>query len=241
MGIYIDIFPLDTVPDAAAARNVQTAALKIHDQMLSSAAFDESGDGDMSSFKEEYCYSLAGLPGHYNLFAELYDKACTGFKTGHYYAMPVLIGERGGYVYDREWFAGSTEMAFEGIKIPVPAGWKETLLVSYPEGLYERRTIYRPIKPKYDHIVNAKRSYKEYTRRYTDALHDIMGKKVYFFGAGDSFRILLERFGQGLNTVCTFDNAQTKWGTIAYGVPVRSPEELPGLMDENSRLIIASL
>ena len=246
MGIYIDVFPLDTVPDVVAAQRVQRAARIIHNQMLSSAAFDESAsddisDFDMSDFKEEYCYSHAGLPGHYGLFADLYEKMCTSFTKGHYYAIPVLTGERGTYVYDREWFDDSVEMMFEGLKIPVPRGWKEALLVSYPGGLHERRTIYRPIKQAEDRIIDTERSYKEYTRRYTDALKNIAGKKVYFFGAGDSFRIWLERFGQGLDVVCTFDNSPSKWGKTAYGVPVRCPDELPELLNDESRLIIASI
>ncbi|MNC65789.1 hypothetical protein D3C75_1161120 [compost metagenome] len=85
------------------------------------------------------------------------------------------------------------------------------------------------------------RSYQEYVRAYTDMLCGIENKKVYIFGAGDSLRIWLERYSNGLNVVCAFDNRKAAWGSLAYGVPVRSPSELPVLMDENSRLIIASI
>jgi lipopolysaccharide cholinephosphotransferase len=72
-------------------------------------------------------------------------------------------------------------------------------------------------------------------------LKGIEGKRVYIFGAGDSLRIWIERYSQGLDVICAFDNSKSKWGTSAYGIPIRSPDELPALIDENSRLIVASV
>ncbi len=242
MGICIDIIPLDRVPDIEAARRAQSAARTLHRQMLGSAAFDESGGAEQSDFKEKYCYRHAGVPGCYSFFAECYERICSSFSDGHYYAMPVLRGERGSRVYDREWFRESVLMRFEGLEISVPAGWRETLAVSYPEGFYERPPRYRPVaEPPKDCIIDTQRSYREYTRRYTDAFSGIENKKVFFFGAGDSLRICLERYCKGLNVVCAFDNARAKWGGSAYGVPIRSPKELPTLLDSDSRLVIASI
>lgn len=238
MGIYIDVIPLDTVPDIVAAGRVQRAAKKIHRQMMGSAALDESGGDDLSGFKEEYCYRFAGLRGRYALFADCYEAMCSSFSDGRYYAMPVLRGKRGRRVYDREWFRESVRMDFEGLQIPAPAGWRETLAVSYPEGFHERLPAYRPsvCTPK-GRILDARRSYREYTKRYADALLGIAGKKVFFFGAGDSLRIWLARYGEGLNVVCAFDNAESKWGGSAYGVPVRSPKELPALLDARQETV----
>lgn len=242
MGIYIDIIPLDVVPDIVAAERVQHAAQVFHRQMLGSAAFDESDAGDVSSFKEEYCYRHAGLPGHYAFFADCYEKMCSSFSDGCYYAMPALHSRRGRRVYDREWFRESVYMNFENLKIPVPVCWREILAVSYPEGSHERQQKYRPLIgiPK-DRILDTKRSYKEYTRRYTDVFLEISDKKVFFFGGGDSLRICLARYGEGLNVIGVFDNDESKWGSFAYGVPVCSPKELPDLLTTDSRLIITSI
>ena len=90
-------------------------------------------------------------------------------------------------------------------------------------------------------MIDTQRSYKEYTRRYADALAGIGGKKVFFFGASGSLQIWLERYGEGLNVICAFDNSKSKWGGVAHGVPVRSPDDLPGLIDKDSRLIITSM
>lgn len=238
MGIFMDIIPLDTAPDTAAAQGMQCAASTLNLQMLGSAAFDEN---DENEGLERRCYELGGIRGQYAAFAELFEKSCSQFSSGRYYAMPVLGGERGFRVYDRKWFADTAEMNFEGMRLPVPAEWEKALLVAYPEGLYEREAKYRSTQPVQGRILDTRRSYRSYTGRYTDMLDGIEGKKVFVFGAGDSLRIWLERYGEGLDVACAFDNSALKWGTTAYGVPVRSPAELPGLVDDGSRLIIASI
>ena len=43
-------------------------------------------------------------------------------------------------------------------------------------------------------------------------LDDIEGKRIYLFGAADSMRIWIERFGIKDQVVCAFDNDSSKWG-----------------------------
>lgn len=241
MGAYIDILPLDDMPDGETAKRVQETAYKIHLQMYASAALDESEGEELPDFKEEFCYGAGGLAGHYDFLAERYERFCSQYSDQHYYAIPVLMGDKGHRVFDKKWFSSSVEMDFEDMKIPVPVGYHETLIASFPGGMHE--PVAKQRKPKHNDgwIVDVKRSYKEYVRRYTDMLCGIEGKKVYIFGAGDSLRIWMERYGQGLNVVSAFDNRKDLWGHRVFSVPVRSPSELPALLDENSRLIIASI
>jgi lipopolysaccharide cholinephosphotransferase len=241
MGAYIDILPLDDMPSGDAAKRVQETALKMHMQMYASAALDECEGDEVPDGKEEFCYGAGGISGQYDFLAERYERFCSKYSNQLYYSIPVLKGEHGNRVYDKKWFSESVEMDFEDLKIPVPVGYRETLISSYPGGLYVPDVKDRKPKLKSHSIVDLDRSYKEYVRRYTDMLCDIEQRKVYIFGAGDSLRIWLERYSKGLNVVCAFDNRKDAWGNYAYGVPVRSPLELPELMDENSRLIIASI
>jgi lipopolysaccharide cholinephosphotransferase len=241
MGAYIDILPLDDMPGGDAAKRVQETALKMQIQMYASAALDECEGAEISESKEAFCYGAGGISGQYNFFAVRYERFCSKYSDQLYYSIPVVMGEHGKRVYDKKWFAESIEMDFEDLKIPVPVGYKETLIASYPGGLYEPDAKDRKSKHWEHSIVDLGRSYKEYVRAYTDMLCGIENKKVYIFGAGDSLRIWLERYSNGLNVVCAFDNRKAAWGSLAYGVPVRSPSELPVLMDENSRLIIASI
>lgn len=241
MGAYIDILPLDDMPSGDAAKRVQETALKMQIQMYASAALDECEGAEINECKEEFCYGAGGVSGQYDYLARRYERFCSKYSNKLYYSIPVLMGEYGRRVYDKIWFSESVEMDFEGLKIPVPVGYKETLIASYPGGLYEPDEKDRIPKHRVDSIVDLRRSYTEYVRPYTDMLCDIEDKKVYIFGAGDSLRIWMERYSNGLNVVCAFDNRKGAWGSFVYGVPVRSPSELPALMDENSRLIIASI
>jgi len=243
MGICIEIIPLDTVPDIVVAQRLQNLVLGYNRQIYASAALEECGFEEISRYKEKACLKMGGVPefGFKDFFAELYEKACASFPVGPYYAMPVLKDDYGRRVYDKEWFKESVSMDFEGIKISVPVGWKETLVASYPEGLYEPDLRYNKREPDEEFIFDTKRSYKEYTRRYTDMMSGVDGKNIYIFGAGDSLRIWLERYGRELDVVCAFDNSKKKWGTDAYGLSVRNPAELPEIIGDNSRLIIASI
>jgi lipopolysaccharide cholinephosphotransferase len=243
MGAYIDIIPLDNMPNGVIARDMQSAVFKINRQMLASAALDECEGIDSSIEKEALCFGAGGVVGLYPVLAGRYENFCSKYigTNTPYYAMPVLTGERGSRVYDKVWFTETTEMSFQSVKIPVPAGWKEVLIASFPEGLYEPDLKYRNAKHTQKCVVDMSRSYKEYVRPFTDMLCGIEGKQVFIFGAGDSLRIWLERYSNGREVVCAFDNSKSKWGHKSYGVIVRNPAELPKLLNENSRLIIASI
>lgn len=241
MGVYIDILPLDDVGNGLDAWRMNRYAKQMQQQLLATAALDECGDMEVPDFKKLYSYGNGGVAGLYQTFADRYESIfLRGLKTP-YCAVPVMSGERGGKVYEKEWFASSVTMEFEGLSVFAPIGWKESLIVSYPEGIYEISEKNREPRHAPGCIIDTKRSYKEYTRRYEDMLKDIKDKKVYIFGAGDSLRIWLERYSKGIDVVCAFDNSPSKWGKQAYGVSIRNPKELPELLDDDSRLITASI
>ncbi|MHA7967360.1 LicD family protein [Paenibacillus sp. CAU 1782] len=241
MGAYIDILPLDDMPDEDAASSVQEIAQKIQLQMLATSSLDECGGDDIPEHKKDFCFGAGGIAGQYDLLAKRYELFCSKYADQPCYSIPVLGGENGRRVYDKEWFTSKIEMNFGDIKVPVPVGFNETLITSYPDGLHEPDIHNRKPKHKDHCLVDLSRSYREYVRRYTDMLIDIEGKTVYIFGAGDSLRIWMERYSHGLHVACAFDNNKSTWGSLAYDVPVRAPFELPELVDRNSRLIIASI
>jgi lipopolysaccharide cholinephosphotransferase len=246
MGAYIDILPLDDVPDGEAARRRQAAAEKMQCQLLASAALDEfSGcSAGMPLEKEALCYEAGGVAGIYQDLAERYERFCGRHSGCLYYAFPVLYGERGSRVYEKSWFAERVWLPFEDMEVPAPAGWKEVLVAAYPGGALVPDMRYRRSKMAEGWTVDMSRPYQDYTRRYLGMLDGIEGKKVYLFGAGDSLRIWMERYSKGLDVTCAFDNAKAKWGERAYGVMVRPPAELPDLIGQDSagaRLIIASI
>ena len=240
MGAYIDILPLDTSPGGYAARVTHEAVLAMQAQLAASAALDEN-DEDAFDHRMAQCYQDGGIAGQYAALAERYERFCTRFTEGAYYAIPVLKSEIGAHVFNKDWFRESVIMDFEDVKVPVPKCYHEVLITTYPGGLLTPDL--RDQRPRHTAgaVLDMRRSYREYARRYTDMLLGIKRKRVYLFGAGDSLRIWLERYGTGLDVVCVFDNAKSKWGTMAYGIPVRNPSELPDMPDASARLIITSL
>lgn len=250
MGVYIDILPLDSVPNGNIAGKMHRAMDEMQNQMCGTAALDESDGFEVSIEKTAHCYSLGGFPGRYRELADRYEEFCAFYKTRNdfpYYFIPVLSGGRGERVYEKSWFALSELKKFEDIEIPVPCGYREIVTAQYPEGALMPEPKYRRAEDAFSKekkLIDLKHSYLYYTKKYTDMLVEIADKDVYVFGAGDSLRIWLERYSKGLNVVAAFDNSRDKWGKKAYGVEVHSPEELSGIVKENgdkARIIIASL
>jgi lipopolysaccharide cholinephosphotransferase len=243
-GAYIDIMPLDDVPDAAAALSLNVAARQINKQMKASAALDENAGGELPDWKAERCYCDGGIAGQYLMFANRYEWLCSRYSACPYYSLPVLGGERGTQVFEKSWFAEAERRDFAGLQVPIPSGFREVLVASFPAGLLTPEKKWQDPHQQHDleeAIIDMERPYRRYMAFYTNMLVGLEDKKVFIFGASDSLRIWLERYGAGRQVVCAFDNDQTKWGKTAFGLPVRSPAEIPASLDEGSRLIIASL
>lgn len=155
------------------------------------------------------------------------------------YHTPTVSGhEKLSAVYPKSWFEPCGIGYFEGMPLRIPAMPRKILSESYgdwawPNGVMES-------KPNY-YFFDTERGYEDYVRRYTGMLNGITGKKILLFGAADSLRIWLERFGLRDQVVCTFDNDCKKWGGEAFGVEIKNPSELPDMIDDNSRVIIVSL
>ncbi|MBR1877016.1 MAG: LicD family protein [Lachnospiraceae bacterium] len=158
--------------------------------------------------------------------------------TESYHTPTLLSEERKEAVYLKSWFEPAEEGRFEGIEVKIPAIPRKILTETYkewawPNGVMDSRSAYW--------FFDTEKGYEIYARRYTGMLDDIGDKKIFLFGAADSLRIWLERFGLRKQVICTFDNDPAKWGKRLYDVEVRNPEELPGLLGDNSRVIICSL
>jgi len=143
-----------------------------------------------------------------------------------------------GTAYPKNLFGAPLKLQFEHLQINAPREYRKVLTLTYrywnwPSGA-ER------VSPHY-WFYDTERDYSEYVKKFTGWLSAVKGRKIYLFGAGDSLRIWLKDFNLREQTVCTFDNDSARWGTAAYGIPVRNPAELPGLLDENSRVIITSI
>ncbi len=151
---------------------------------------------------------------------------------------PTLGGNKRNAVYLKEWFEPAGNVKFEDMELRAPAKPRKILTEVYetwdwPSGAQNPHPSFW--------FFDTETDYSIYVKRFTGMLEGIEGKKIYLFGAADSLRVWLERFDLRNQVVCTFDNASSKWGTKASGVDVRNPADLPGMLDDNSRVIIVSL
>ncbi len=154
------------------------------------------------------------------------------------YHTPTLGFQKRKAVYLKEWFEPAGIVKFEGMDLRAPAKPRKILTEVYetwdwPSGA---QRCY-PSHWFFDTEVG----YEVYIKRYTGMLDGIKGKKIFLFGAADSLRVWLERFDLKEQVVCTFDNASAKWGKKIFGVDVKNPADLPGMIDSDSRVIIVSL
>lgn len=151
---------------------------------------------------------------------------------------PTLGWVKSEAVYLKEWFEPAGTMMFEDVEIRVPAKPRKILTEVYDEWAWPLGAQ----QPQPVHwFFDTETDYSVYVKRFTGMLDGIEGKKLFLFGAADSLRIWLERFDLKDQVACTFDNSPAKWGKQAYGVDVKNPAELPGMLDDNSRVIIVSL
>ncbi len=155
------------------------------------------------------------------------------------YCTPTLLGrEKKEAVFLKSWLEPAGKGIFEGITVKIPAKPRKILTEVYddwawPHGVMDCRPVHW--------FFDTRKGYEQYVKRYTGMLEDIERKKIFLFGAADSLRIWLERFGLKDQVICTFDNDRHKWGKKFFDVEVRDPSLLPSLIDDNSRVIIVSL
>jgi hypothetical protein len=232
---------LDDAPSARAARRVARAAARCGKLRARRAPLEEMDLSEMPAWKRKHCRML--FPRTYPELTERYRAICVRYRAraegAAYYTVPVLLGNRGGLLFEKSLFSAGVPMDFEHLTVRVPSGyetlirriWKDGSALPHPE---ER-------EPKHAGFVDTDRPYTAYTARYTDVFKGLAGREVLLFGAGNMLNIYMERYGDRFPPRCVFDNDGKKWGRTLCGVPVLPPARIPEIMDDGSRLIVISL
>ena len=190
-----------------------------------------------TAFREDFIDCLKN-EGHQGISMDIIPLADLP-GMGAYHTPAMLGADKKSAVYLKEWFEPHGTGLFEGISLDIPRMSRKVLNETYGDWAWPHG-VRESTRPSY-WFFDTKKGYEHYIQRYTGMLEGIDDKKIVFFGAADSLRIWLERFGRRRQVVCTFDNDAAKWGGQAYGVDVKNPAELPALMDGDTRLIIVSL
>jgi hypothetical protein len=154
------------------------------------------------------------------------------------YHTPSLSSDKNSVSYLDSWFNPPIAGKFEHLDVQLPGKPRKVLNAVYGDWCWPNGA--EVCKPCF-WFFDTSKSYEFYFKRYTGMLENVSNKKIYLFGAADSMRIWLERFGLIEQVVCAFDNDSNKWGKSFFGVEVRNPQELPELVDSSSRVIVVSL
>lgn len=138
-GIFIDIFPLDGVPDNESEKlELFDKAPKLGKAIKSYYTYDHILSLNPKIVKmllqrRKIAKSLikdeADYVSKFNEFENLYRKYpfddCQ--KVG---SLVIGLCDNKEYIYDRKWFDKTLYVDFEGYKLPIPAGFKEVLTIS---------------------------------------------------------------------------------------------------------------
>jgi lipopolysaccharide cholinephosphotransferase len=239
MGICIDIIPLDNMPSAEEANQLQRTIDRTYCQMKFSAALMENQGEKVPDFKLFQCIEMGGIANAYTQLAEQYEYLCSRCKESEFYFIPVLQGHL--LKFRKQWFEKTLELDFENTKILVPSEYERILNICYPYGIDIEDLEEADKEKKHFAITDTEKPYTEYVKPYTDMLKNANDKEFLVFGAGDSLRIWFERYGLKNRTKFIFDNDPLKWETEVYGLSIKNPAELPKYINENTRILIASI
>lgn len=242
-GIPIDIVPLDGVFSDKRLQRRQIKKIEFYKTMLYAKTYghDHEEFFDYSKIRWKSFSVLSKFLTHSWLFRK-FEQAC----SVHDYEDAELVGvfaQKTGNE-SKYWFKNDFEktikVKFENVMIPVPIGYKRCLATVW--GNYMELPPLNERKPMHTGIIDTETSYKDYdVSNYTDIFKNIVGKRIFLFGAGMMFDHYMKKEGRKYPPEYVFDNDEKKWGTRRNGILIKSPQELKTYVDENTRIVIANI
>lgn len=163
-GIFIDIYVLDSVPKSKEKLQSIRRVLKTSWKILRYAAYYESyfrserkmsaGQKALGVFSRllEHVFGIRKL-------CRWYEKYCTQWNGTDTDLIASLKSNRGYVILHREWYSERYVATFEGLEVPIPAGYKEFLIEMYGDDymvMKRQPSTHRPLK------FNAEVPYREY-------------------------------------------------------------------------------
>ena len=158
-GIFVSVFPLDTVPESKFIVRIQNLTAYIRNKLLRIFIYRDEKDLKTKIVKL-YC-SIVGYKNIYKRFVKSFAKYSQ--KTGSMIRYPVLYSFAPITSYFTEDFSDAIFLSFENRKIPCPIGYKRCLERPYGK----EYMIPPPAEERGKHIhsqfIDTNKCYKEYT------------------------------------------------------------------------------
>lgn len=179
-GVFIDIFPLDEVPDDHRKFKKQLSKMKICVKLLHFAGRMDSGIGSLGLSKNKrVVYALLWLPYKLGLFNSKkvfskYNELCAESEgSGNKRIGTIAFSfESERFIYEKRDFDEIIRIPFESILAVAPKNYDAILRKSYGEYM-------KPVKQKSEHgdvILDVKVSYKKYIAEHKAELLELWKK-----------------------------------------------------------------
>ena len=139
-GIFIDIFPIDNVPDDSKLQSEQVKNIAYFKELASTywqwKTFKPSKFITLIKYRLKYIMTTLGVifrEKNYPHAYENYEKETSKYHDirSKYVAKVVLIPFKSRRLWKREWFNETIYLPFEWMYLPVPGGYKELLDTFY--------------------------------------------------------------------------------------------------------------
>ena len=127
-GIFIDIFPLDYIPDDPAEQAAQRRRLARWNRLLA-ATVRYPGSPHKTPLKTVVHYLLKPIP--YRWLYRRMEGECRRYHRTHRVALLSFLPQSDRWVLPASAFSAAVEWEFENVKIPIPVGFDAILTTAY--------------------------------------------------------------------------------------------------------------
>lgn len=156
-GIFISIFPLDTMPDSKSKCEIQTKIARLRNQMLISNAYTID-KRIIPVVNKIYC-SIVGYKNIYKRLVHSYEKYSK--KRGEFVQFPAIYNNAPVTSYYTEDFDDVVYLPFEGFELPCPVGYERCLLRPYGHDYMTPPPVVDRGKHHHGEYMNLHKGYKE--------------------------------------------------------------------------------
>lgn len=169
-GIYIDIFPMDNLRDAAVWRMVQFVLSKL----VIARSLDRRGY-ETDSLKKKAVLLMSRIVPAKLLWRFVIQRSGRNTKMVH--AFFAGASKYSSCIFQREWFAETVLMEFEGKKYPVPRCYDEILTTLYGDYMTLPSEEERRCK-QHNLLVDTEKSYTEYLEYQKKQKIDVFSRSI---------------------------------------------------------------
>ncbi|MCI9333032.1 MAG: LicD family protein [Oscillibacter sp.] len=228
-GLFIDVFPMDGIVEDDKKRAEQSRHIEFYRGMLLAKIY-----GKRHRYFEQY---PAGTWSLYKCLSRFVSADWLNRKFEEWVAKYSLIPtERSGiiaFLTDYEccyWYQADyeklVELDFEGIKVPVPAGYERCLRIKWKDYMQFPKLNLRGIK-HVGTLMSGNTPYRNFDLSHYDwRLSDVCEKEIYLFGAGKLAAEFIRFYGKKFRIVGICDNDSSRWGDAFKGYKIFPPETM---------------